>query len=635
MAGFWDRVIRRRSSTQAVGSSSTSSARKSSRSSEASRPLSTSSIFSLERVSTNNNKRNSFQQPMVHTETRIEYEGDVSTANGLVLPAVDAAEESVAAAPSDPSSFMRTYDWPRAVQKRRSVDRPSRQNGSALDESPAPSAREWEEKALPGRRRSSAAPFGEWEDDRRLKVLVVGSGFAGLAAAIACARQGYSVTVVERGSGKSPHGDLLSLGSNCVRLLARWGLFTDLWQKSARGGWWLLKDYKGNDLEGKDLRDFPATYGAPLGQGHRAQYLGVLGTEARMLGVEFRTGTEVVEFNDSAKSPSIVTAKGETLFADCIVVADGVSSYARAYLAPELGESSTKLRSTESNTDTTDEGKMYSVHRGAMASDKLRANPLTSYFFDGCMRTFLGPDSHLKIAPLDNNQQVSFTYVSRSRYKASLSWRDRRPVAEVTERLKEEGWDPSVIEAVSAFGTCLNWAVEEDPPAERWCTDGGKIVLIGDAVHALSPMSFQGASQAIEDGASLAVCLALAGGTSEGVPRALRTLEALRRPRVSEAQRRGTQQRKLWHGWYDNPSPANLDLLVAEAYNYDVEMHTLASFERICQKVTDDKAFVVDPAHRKACMAKLGINGPAEMASKAFMEDWSLAWDRGGERPVR
>lgn len=111
----------------------------------------------------------------------------------------------------------------------------------------------------------------------------------------------------------------------------------------------------------------------------------------------------------------------------CIVVADGVSSYARAYLAPELGESSTKLRSTESNTDTTDEGKMYSVHRGAMASDKLRANPLTSCashlrfsparpadlpapsdFFDGCMRTFLGPDSHLKIAPLDNNQQVSF-----------------------------------------------------------------------------------------------------------------------------------------------------------------------------------------------------------------------------------
>ncbi|GEM06638.1 cullin 3 [Rhodotorula toruloides] len=568
---------------------------------------------------------------MVHTETTIEYEGDVSTARGPVLP-LDTAD-NVASAPPDPSSLMRTYDWPRVAQNRQSVDRPAKQNGPAQHESPAPSVKEWERADVPERRRYSAAPFGQWEDDCRLKVLVVGSGYAGLAAAIACARQGYSVTVLERGSGKSPHGDLLTLGSNCVRLLARWGLFTDLWQKSARGGWWLLKDYKGNDLEGKDLRDFPAIYGAPLMQGHRAQYLGVLGIEARMLGVEFETGTEVVEFNDSAKSPSVVTARGETLFADCIVVADGVSSYARAYLAPELGESSTKLRSNESNTDTTDEGKMYSVHRGAMTSDKLRTNPLTSYFFDGCIRTFLGPDSHLKIAPLDNNQQVSFTYVSRSRYKASLNWRDRRPVAEVTERLKEEGWDPSVMEAVSAFRTCLNWAVEEDPPAERWCTDGGKIVLLGDAVHALSPMSFQGASQAIADGASLAVCLALAGGTIEGVPRALQTLEALRRPRVLEAQQRGTLQRKLWHGWFDNPSPAKYDLLIAETYDYDVEMHTLASFERVCQKVAGDKAFVVDPAHRKTCMAKLEINGPAEAASKAFMEDWHLAWDRGGERP--
>lgn len=148
-------------------------------------------------------------------------------------------------------------------------------------------------------------------------------------------------------------------------------------------------------------------------------------------------------------------------------------------------------------------------------------------------------------------------------------------------------------------------------------------------------MTFQGASQAIEDAAALAICLALAGGTADDIPRALRTLEALRRPRVFEAQQRGTLQRKLWHGWYDDPSPANLDLLVAEAYDYDVEMHTLASFERVCQKVTGDKSFVVDPARRKACMAKLGINGPAEVAAKAFMEEWDVAWERGGERPLR
>jgi hypothetical protein len=44
----------------------------------------------------------------------------------------------------------------------------------------------------------------------------------------------------------------------------------------------------------------------------------------------------------------------------------------------------------------------------AMMSDRLRANPKLAYFLDGRMRTFLGPDSHLKIAPLDGNRQVSF-----------------------------------------------------------------------------------------------------------------------------------------------------------------------------------------------------------------------------------
>lgn len=194
----------------------------------------------------------------------------------------------------------------------------------------------------------------------------------------------------------------------------------------------------------------------------------------------------------------------------CIVIADGVNSYGRAYLGPELGGAlDDKLRDKpqgEVEKDE-DEGKKYrcvlfaqrrgsgllalhwgaayaarreslmdrlfhSVHRAAMSADRLRENPKTAYFLDGCMRTFLGDDCHLKIAPLDNNKQVrtasrcpplslalpdlyrpqvSFTFLSRSKYTASTNWRDRRPVAEVTDRLKADGWDESVIEAVSAF----------------------------------------------------------------------------------------------------------------------------------------------------------------------------------------
>lgn len=79
-------------------------------------------------------------------------------------------------------------------------------------------------------------------------------------------------------------------------------------------------------------------------------------------------------------------------------------------------------------------------------------------------------------------------------------------------------------------------------PAEEWISDSGKvrsqpwssaaneanvrifekICFIGDAVHSLMPLSFQGGSQAIEGGAAVALALSLAGGRPCDVPLALK-----------------------------------------------------------------------------------------------------------------
>lgn len=117
-------------------------------------------------------------------------------------------------------------------------------------------------------------------------------------------------------------------------------------------------------------------------------------------------------------------------------------------------------------------------------------------------------------------------------HAASLNWRDRRPIKEVLDLL--DGWDPSLVKAIALYRSTLNWRKSDELQANQWFTVGGKIVLIGDAVHPLPPSSFQGGSQSIEDGASLAVCLALSGGTNEGVPRALEAFQAIRQPRVQK-----------------------------------------------------------------------------------------------------
>lgn len=55
-------------------------------------------------------------------------------------------------------------------------------------------------------------------------------------------------------------------------------------------------------------------------QGSRAAYLGMLGTEARMQGVDIQYDTEIVKYLDSRMSPAVVTAAGEHVFCD---VCDG------------------------------------------------------------------------------------------------------------------------------------------------------------------------------------------------------------------------------------------------------------------------------------------------------------------------
>lgn len=101
--------------------------------------------------------------------------------------------------------------------------------------------------------------------------------------------------------------------------------------------------------------------------------------------------------------------------------------------------------------------------------------------------------------------------------------------------------------------------VRPSEAAGEWVTSGGKVsrnfavvqrvpdvhskvACLGDSVHALVPESYQGGSQSIEDGATLAITLALVDGREHTEVRlALKAYEALRRDRVDEAQAIGLE----------------------------------------------------------------------------------------------
>jgi 2-polyprenyl-6-methoxyphenol hydroxylase-like FAD-dependent oxidoreductase len=91
----------------------------------------------------------------------------------------------------------------------------------------------------------------------------------------------------------------------------------------------------------------------------------------------------------------------------------------------------------------------------------------------------------------------------------------------------------------------IDWKLVYRDPLPTWISPKRRIALIGDAAHPFLPTSIQGASQAMEDGATMAVCLTLGG--KDHVQEAVATFEALRYERVRAAQKTGEKTRDTWH----------------------------------------------------------------------------------------
>lgn len=73
-------------------------------------------------------------------------------------------------------------------------------------------------------------------------------------------------------------------------------------------------------------------------------------------------------------------------------------------------------------------------------------------------------------------------------------------------------WDPAVIDFLRQTpGDVIDWNLRWRDPIEKWTSDQGRLVRLGDAAHPFLPTAGNGAGQALEDAISLAECLRLAG----------------------------------------------------------------------------------------------------------------------------
>ncbi|CAK7217495.1 hypothetical protein SCUCBS95973_003174 [Sporothrix curviconia] len=417
-----------------------------------------------------------------------------------------------------------------------------------------------------------------------LKVIIVGAGLGGLSCGIACRRQGFDVTIYDQVQEFTRIGDSIGFGSNTSRLLHRWGVGKIL--ETIASTPVSMEIYNFNDSNtclGKDkhIVEIEAKTGYRALVGHRGDFHLILRDFCIGLGVRVLNGSKVVDYDTSA--PNVTLSTGETVTADIVICADGGKSEARKRV---LGVDDVPLASG------------YAIYRGFMDADRIRDDPLAGKFktSEDHIRLFLAPDMHGFINTMGGGEQINAVLTHKDTGDIDEAWTKEANKDEIMALL--DGWDPAFRRVWELFPSCLDWKLVYRPCLDKWVADSGRVALIGDACHPFLPSSVQGASQAIEDGATIAKCLAKIGGNGanrDDIPIALHTFFALRHDYVAAAQRTGIEQRDSWHNMHDKDTQAFKD-------KFDINKASMTNihlWENDAEKVVDDQWDAVSAQVRK------------------------------------
>lgn len=362
------------------------------------------------------------------------------------------------------------------------------------------------------------------------QILIAGGGIAGLTAALAFVRHGFSVQLFEKAPRLDEAGAGLQLSPNAVHLLSDLGVLDALGPVAVRAGDVTLIDARTlAPLAKVRLGNFAEQrWGAPYLVAHRADLQSaLLARAAREPDISIVTGASVADFAVHARGVTasidhggrIVQASGRLL-----VGADGVWSNLRG-LAGE------KARSRFSGSI---------AWRATVRTDSPAGAILAGIGDTNSVRVFVHPKLHLVVYPLRGGDTLNLVAITDGSATAE-SWTQR---ADPSSLGRAAAGSAEQIRAL--FGAITSWTVwpiHTVAPDARW-TVGGAFALIGDAAHAMTPFAAQGAAMAIEDAATLADAVA---GNPDRQPNALAAWETARRARVAKVVRRGALNRFAWH----------------------------------------------------------------------------------------
>jgi 2-polyprenyl-6-methoxyphenol hydroxylase-like FAD-dependent oxidoreductase len=321
-----------------------------------------------------------------------------------------------------------------------------------------------------------------------VRVLIVGAGIAGLAAARTLRALGAAVDVVERAPAPSIEGTGIFLPGNAVRALNTLGLDAEVSARAVRIERQRIADHRGQLLLDLDVEQLWGGVGRCLAL-HRADLHQVLLAGAAGVAVRWGCTPQAIDADD--RGVTVRLSDATTGRYALVLGADGLHSAVRRMLfaaapARPVGQY---------------------AHRFVVAAP----DPAPVW------TARLGPGSSFLTIPIGQGKLYC--------YSDGPPGQPPPPLRELLAHYAPPV--PALLDALEeATADTVHAGPIEEVVLDSWSR--GAVLLIGDAAHATSPNMAQGAAMALEDAIVLAECLTSAGSITD----ALTAYERRRRPRT-------------------------------------------------------------------------------------------------------